>query len=306
MKVLVTGGAGYVGNLLCKALLERGHRVTIVDNFLYGYGPILDVVGNSKLAVVKSDIRNSDRSYLKNQDVVFHLAAISGYPACEANPHSAQLINVQATEDIARALDPGQLLVFASTTSLYGDSGTHCTEESPVAPSGNLYALTKVEGERIVMERANSISLRWATVFGVSPRMRMGLILNDFVSRAVNERAVVVYSGQSKRAFIHVLDAVQGYLFVLDNVALTRGQIFNMGSNKATYSKIDLTTMIGKYVDFEIIESQISDADIRDYLVSFDKVASLGYDCTISVEEGVVELVKLFRFYTPNAPFQPI
>jgi nucleoside-diphosphate-sugar epimerase len=306
MKVLVTGGAGYVGNLLCKALLDRGHRVTIVDNFLYGYGPILDVVGNPNLDVVKSDIRNPDRSYLKGQDVVFHLAAISGYPACEANPHSAQLINIEATREIVGAMDPGQLLIFASTTSLYGDSGTRCTEDTPVAPRGNLYAQTKVDGEGIVMERANSISLRWSTVFGVSPRMRMGLILNDFVNRAVNEHAVVVYSGQSKRAFIHVLDAVQGYLFMLDNAARASGEIFNMGSNKLTYSKIDLTTMIAKHVDFEIIESHIADADIRDYLVSFDKAAGLGYDCSISVEEGVAELFKLFKFYTPNAPFQPI
>ncbi len=306
MNVLITGGAGYVGNLLCKDLLDAGHKVTIVDNFLYGFEPVLHMIGNPDLNIIKCDIRDNDRSYITDKDVIFHLAAISGYPACEANPNSAQLINVGATKDLVASLSPHQLLVYASTTSLYGNIGSVCTEETPIEPRGNLYASTKYEGEKIVMDHENSISLRWATVFGVSPRMRAGLILNDFVDKAVNEGVLVVYSGQSKRTFMHVRDSVKGYMFALENADRMRGEVYNMGSARMNYSKIDLTTMINKYVDFEVIQSELVDKDIRDFIVSFDKAAVLGYDCNISIEEGIRELVKLYSFYTPNSFIRPI
>lgn len=306
MNVLVTGGAGYVGTLLCKELLDAGHKVTIVDNFLYGYDSVLHIVSHPDLSIIKRDIRDNDHSYLTDQDVIFHLAAISGYPACEANPNSAQLINVRATKDLVASLSQDQLLIYASTTSLYGDLGSACTEETPIEPRANLYAITKYEAEKLVMDHENSISLRWATVFGVSPRMRAGLILNDFVDKAVNERAVVVYSGQSKRTFMHVRDSVRGYMLAIENANRMRGEVYNMGSARMIYSKIDLTTMIKKYVDFEVIQSKLADKDIRDFIVSFDKVAALGYDCTISIEEGIRELVKLYSFYTPNSFIRPI
>ncbi len=309
MQILVTGGAGYVGSLLTDALLVRGHKVTVLDNFIYGYEPILHLVNRPSLTVVKGDIRNEDVSYLKGQDVVFHLAAVSGYPACEANPHSAQRINVEATQRIALALARDQLLVYASTTSLYGANGANgaiCTEETPIAPAHNLYAVTKHEGEKGCMQRANSISLRWATVFGVSPRMRSGLLLNDFVERAVHERAVILYSPQSRRTFMHVRDSVNGYLFALDRASAMRGKIFNMGSNTMTYSKMDLALRIKEYRNFDIVTSTLADKDIRDFVVSFDKAAALGYECAVSIDEGIRELVKLYDFYNPSCLVRPI
>ncbi len=306
MKTLVTGGAGYVGNLLCKALLGAGHEVTIVDNFVYGYTPVLHIVGEPKFQVIKKDIRDPDRDYLKDADVIFHLAGISGYPACEANPNSAHLINVQATKDIAESLSRDQVLIYASTTSLYGPHGNECTEESPVHTEFNLYSLTKHRGEQHVMERENSISLRWATVFGISPRMRAGLLMNDFVEKAVQERTLVIYSGRSKRSFMHVRDSVIGYLFALDHLSEMRGGIFNMGDKRLNYSKLDLARMIKKHVDYEIIESGLDDADVRDFIVCYDKAAALGYGCGITVEEGVAELVKLYQFFTPNSFIRPI
>ena len=306
MNVLITGGAGYVGNLLCKDLLDAGHKVTIVDNFLYGFEPVLHMVRYPNLEIIKCDIRDNDRSYMTDKDVIFHLAAISGYPACEANPNSAHLINVTATKDLVASASSHQLLVYASTTSLYGNVGSVCTEETSIEPRANLYAITKYEAEKIVMDHENSIALRWATVFGVSPRMRAGLILNDFVDKAVNEGVLVVYSGQSKRTFMHVRDSVKGYMFALENADRMRGEVYNMGSARMNYSKIDLTTMINKYVDFEVIQSGLVDEDIRDFIVSFDKAATLGYDCNISIEEGIRELVKLYSFYTPNSFIRPI
>ena len=306
MKILVTGGAGYVGSLLCPALLDAGHDVTIMDNFLYGYDAVLHFIRHPKAQVIKRDIRDQDRSYLKDQDVIFHLGAISGYPACEANPNSAHLINVLATQEISQSLARDQLLIYASTTSLYGAHGGTCTEDGPVDTASNLYSLTKHQGEQAVMERENSISLRWATVFGVSPRMRAGLLVNDFVARAVQERTLVIYSGHSKRTFLHVGDSVKGYLFALEHGDVMRGQIYNMGDAGLNYSKIDLANMIKQHVEYEIVESALSDKDIRDFVVSYDKAAALGYGAEISVEDGIAELVKLYRFYTPNSFVRPI
>lgn len=307
MKILVTGGAGYVGSLLVSELLERGHDVTILDNFVYGYESVLNHVGYKNFSVIKKDVRDTDRFYLKEPDIIFHLAGISGYPACEANPNSAHLINVQSTKEIAEQLGKDQVLVYASTTSLYGAAdGRVCKEDGPVETSANLYSLTKHRGEQYVMERENSISLRWATVFGTSSRMRAGLLLNDFVEKAVQERTLVVYSGHSKRTFMHVKDSVYGYLFAMDRLDEMIGGIFNMGDARFNYSKMDLAEMIKKHVDFEIIDSSLADRDIRDFNVSYEKAEKLGYGCQISVEDGILELVKLYQFYTPNSFIRPI
>jgi nucleoside-diphosphate-sugar epimerase len=306
MKALVTGGAGYVGNLLCKALLEAGHEVTAMDNFLYGYESVLSLVPYDKFKILKKDIRINDPSYLKGIDVVFHLAGLSGYPACESNPNSAQLINVDATRQLANNLAAGQVLVFASTTSLYEDAGSVCSEETKLEPHGGLYSITKFAAEKYVMERPNSISLRWATVFGVSSRMRAGLILNDFVEKAVHEGTLVLYSAHSKRTFMHVRDSVRGYMFALDNIQRMSGHIYNMGSERLNYSKFELANAIKRHVKFEIIESELGDKDVRNFIISFDKVRALGFDCEISIDEGIVELVKLYRFYDPNSFVRPI
>jgi len=286
--------------------LKEGHAVSILDNFLYGYDSILHFLAHPNFQVIKKDVRDENRSYLKDFDVVFHLAGISGYPACEANPNSAHLINVQATADIAKKLSPEQLLIYASTTSLYGAAGTVCREDSPVDIGNNLYSATKYQGEMSVMERENSISLRWATVFGVSPRMRNGLLLNDFVEKAVKERTLVLYSPHSRRTFMHVRDSVEGYLFALDRADRMRGQIFNMGDKRLTYSKMDLAEIINRHVEFEVVESSLSDKDVRDFLVSYEKAEALGFACKISVEEGIAELVKLYRYYTPDSFVRPI
>ena len=255
---------------------------------------------------MRRDIRDPDRSYLKGQDVVFHLAALSGYPACESNPNSAQLINVDATYDLAGEMAPDQLLIYASTTSIYENTGTVCTEDMALEPQAGLYGITKYEAEKICMERENSISLRWATVFGVSPRMRAGLILNDFVQKAVQERALVIFSGRSKRSFMHVRDSVKGYLFALDHAEQMAGQVFNMGSDLLNYSKLDLADMIRQRVEFDIIESRLADKDIRDFMISFDKAQAIGFGCDISVEAGIDELIKLYSFYDPNSFVKPI
>jgi len=299
VKILVTGGAGYTGIPLCQALLDDGYQVTVVDSFLFGFSPILHLASNPKLTVVKRDIRNEDEDYLRGQDVIYHLAGISGYPACEANPNAARLINIDATRRLVEAISPNQLLIYASTTSFYGQSRTECRETDRIVPV-NLYGESKKEGEDIAMQRANSISLRWATVFGSSSRMRNDLMVNDFVDKAIRERTLVLYDPDSTRTFMHVSDLVRGYLFALKNADRMRGQIFNMGSSQLNYTKRQIAENIRSQVSCEIIIAKSGDKDVRDFLVNFDKAKALGFDCQVSLEAGISELVKLYRFYTPT------
>ena len=305
MKILITGGVGYTGVMLASSMLDQGHEVTVVDNFLYGYESILHLVANPRLHVVKTDVRNSDMSYLATPDVIYHLAAISGFPACAANPNSAYLINVEATKRIVDHLSPDQLLIYASTTSNYGSNGSIGTEDCALEPV-SVYGITKHKAEEFVMARENSISLRWATVFGASPRMRAGLLVNDFVERAVSENVIVLYDAESKRSFMHVNDLVRGYLFALENQDQMRGEIYNMGSDRLNYTKLEIAEHIQSMLQCEIVMSQIGDKDIRNFQVSYAKARALGYDCETSLEDGIAELIKLYRFYTPNSFIRPI
>lgn len=305
MKIAVTGGAGYCGVPLCEALLAAGHHVTLVDNLMYGAEPILHLVAQRRLDIVQRDIRSSDRSYLAKQDVIFHLAAISGYPECEANAHSATQINFDATREIADALSPSQLLVFPSTTSFYGSSGAVCTEETNPSPLG-LYGSSKLAAEKRVMERAASISLRWPTVFGVSSRMRSGLLINDLTSRAVREGVLVLYDPDSRRSFLHVADIVRGYLFALNEVDRMIGGVFNMGSASLNFTKREAASAIQAHHSCEIHCSTTRGSDLRNFTVSFDKACALGFEASYSLEQGISELVKLYRFYAPHQTIRPI
>lgn len=304
-KVLVIGGAGYKGIVLVKKLLERGYKVTLLDNFMYGYDSVLHLVTEPNLKIVQLDIRNVSEKSVAGFDVIYHLAGISGMPACAANPHSAEVINVQASRKLVSFLHQDQLLVYASTTSIYGAAGTECDESVHVEPP-SLYAKTKYEAEKIVLERQNSIVLRFATVFGTSPRMRNDLLVNDFTYKAVNERAIVIFGGRSKRTFMHILDAIEGYLFVIDHADIMCGKIFNVGDEKLNFSKLDIANAIRKHVEFEIIDSSLPDLDVRDFLVSFKKIRDLSYKTRFSLDDGIRELLKLYGFYKSHSHFNII
>lgn len=295
MNVLVTGGAGYKGVKLVKRLLEEGNNVTLLDNFMYGYEPVMHLLEYKNLNVVKADIRNKIDN-IHTYDAIFHLAGISGFPACDANPHSAQLINVDATRQLSESLGKGQILINASTTSFYGKSGSKCDENTEVNPV-SLYGITKYKAEQIVQERENSVSLRFATVFGFSPKLRMDLMVNDFTYKALKERVVVLFDSYAIRTFIHVDDAVEAYLFTLKNFDKMKSNVFNAGNEKLNHSKLDIANIVKKYVDFTIVDSDIKDKDVRHFIISFDKINELGFDTKISVEDGVKELVRIFNFY---------
>lgn len=303
-KILITGGAGYKGIILTRKLLERGHKVTVLDNFMYGYEPILHLATHPNLIIRKADIRNRIEK-LKDFDVIYHLAGISGFPACASNPHSAHLINVEATKEMVKILSANQMLIYASTTSLYGKSGIPCHEETPVDPVST-YAITKLSAEEIVQERADSISLRFATIFGFSPRMRMDLMVNDFVYKAVKEGVLVLFDSFAKRTFMHVEEAANCYIFALENYEKMKGQVFNAGGNHLNYSKLDIAQIISKKVEFKIIDSEMKDKDLRHFEVNYDKIEKLGFIPQRTIEYGVEELTKIFSFYEYYSHYRTI
>ena len=304
MNILITGGAGYKGIVLATKLLEKNYKVTILDNFMYGYEPVLHLVKNKNLTIVKADIRNKIEN-LGKYDVIFHLAGISGYPACAANPHSAHLINVQATRNILRKLSKNQWIIYASTTSFYGRSGEPCNEETPITPF-SVYANTKYLAEQITLEKENAIALRFATVFGFSPKMRIDLMVNDFTYKAVKEGVLVLFDSFAKRTFMHVEDAARCYMFTMNHLVKMRGGVYNAGGNHLNYSKLEIANMIKDRVDYKIIDSQVQDKDLRHFIVNFDKIEKMGFKPEISVEEGIDELLKVYKFYEYYSHFKTI
>ena len=304
MKILITGGAGYKGIVLTTKLLGKGHQVTVIDNFMYGYEPILHLAKHPNLSIIKHDIRNRFEK-IGQFDAIFHLAGISGFPACSSNPHSAQLINVEATRLLCKSVSKDQMLINASTTSLYGKSGKPCDEQTSIDPVST-YAMTKMEAEKIVMNEKNAVSLRFATVFGVSPRMRMDLMINDFTYKAVKEGVLVLFDSFAKRTFIHVEDAADCYIFALEHFDHMKGEIYNAGGNNLNYSKIEIAEKIKEMIDFNIINSEIKDKDLRHFIVNYDKIERLGYTPKISVEEGIKELIKFYGFYEYYSHFKTI
>lgn len=302
-KILITGGAGYKGILLTEELLKLGHKVTILDNFMYGYESVLHLIDNSNLTINKLDIRNLKESDVKGFDVVFHLAGISGMPACNNNPNAAESINLTSTKTLVDFLSPEQLLINASTTSMYGYSEAICNEESAILPV-SIYGKTKYEAEKLVQERENSISLRFATVFGVSPRMRNDLMVNDFTYKAIHDRSIILFAGDTKRTFIHIKDAIRAYIFAMDNAEIMKGKIYNVGDEEMNLSKNDISKNIAEYVKYELINSSLPDLDKRDFAISFEKIKNLGYKTEYNLNDGILELVKLYKFYVQYLPYK--
>jgi nucleoside-diphosphate-sugar epimerase len=301
MRVLVTGGAGYKGIKIVEALLARGDDVTVIDTFYFGFTPILHIATNPKLTILRKDIRDDLRSVLSDHDVVIHLAGLSGFPACVANPGVALAVNVEATSRMVKCLSRDQLLIFASTTAMYEVAPEIEVDETTVLHPAGMYTKTKQAAENICLnDHQNSIALRMATVMGVAPRMRSNLLVNDFVGRAIVDRSLVLYHADAKRTFIHMDDCVRGYMMAIDKQDQMRGDMFNVGSNDLNYSKQQIADEIKKHVECDVINSTLADKDSRNFNVSFKKIRALGFDCTIDLEQTVQELIKLYSFYRPS------
>ncbi len=305
MKILVTGGAGYKGILLTNKLLDLGHQVEIYDNFMYGYSSILHLINNPKLSIIKKDIRNIELPDVNKFDAIFHLSGISGMPACAANPHSAETINVESTQKLVNLLSKEQILINASTTSFYGYYDEICDESTRPEPV-SIYGKTKYQAEKICQEKPNTVSLRFATVFGVSPKMRNDLMVNDFTYKALYERSVVLFGGDTKRTFIHIKDAIDSYIHTLNNFESMKNEIYNVGSNDLNFSKLEIAQNIKKYIDFEIIDSKLQDLDRRNFEISFKKINDKGFKTKYDLDYGITELIKLYNFYVQYVPYNII
>lgn len=297
--ILVTGGAGYLGSTMVPDLLAAGHKVTVLDNFMFRQTSLNNVCHHSNFCVVNGDIRvqSTVAPLLKDVDVVIPLAALVGAPLCNQDPVGATTTNHDAIVMMLRLLSKEQIVLMPTTNSAYGtgDENNFCTEESPLRPVSR-YAIEKVEVEKMLMEHPNAISLRLATVFGMSPRMRVDLLVNDFTYRAVHDRFVVLFEGHFRRNYIHVRDVSRAFQHALNNHNKMNGQIYNVGLSDANVSKKELCECIRKQrPDFVFIEAAVGkDPDQRNYIVSNAKIEASGFRPEFSLDRGIGELIKGF------------
>ncbi|MGI0480448.1 NAD-dependent epimerase/dehydratase family protein [Geminocystis sp. CENA526] len=297
MKILITGGAGYIGSVLTPVLLSKGYEVTVVDNFMFRQNSLAECCQYDTFNVVRGDCRDEGlmKDLVKDADVIIPLAALVGAPLCGRDKIATETTNRDAIQMLCRLASKEQRFLVPITNSGYGigEKGKFCTEESPLRPI-SAYGVTKVEAEKAILERENSISFRLATVFGMSPRMRVDLLVNDFVYRAVTDRTVVVFEGHFKRNYIHIRDVVKVFLHGLDNFESMKGKPYNVGLEDANLSKLELCAEIQKQIpNFYYIEAPIGeDPDKRDYIVSNARILSTGFTPDWTLARGIKELIK--------------
>jgi nucleoside-diphosphate-sugar epimerase len=299
-RVLVTGGAGYIGSILVPALLDRGFAVTVVDNFMYGQDSLAAVCYHDKFALVRGDVRSEAamRPLVKEADIIIPLAALVGAPLCDRDPLAATSTNLTAIVNMLGWLSKEQRVLLPVTNSGYGvgEAGKFCTEETPIRPI-SLYGRDKVEVERVLLDRhPSALSFRLATVFGVSPRMRLDLLVNDFTYRAYFDRFIVLFESHFKRNYIHVRDVARAFVHGIDNFDAMKGGPYNVGLSDANLSKLELCERIQRHLpSFVFTESNVGrDPDQRDYIVSNEKIERTGYKPAFSLDDGIRELVKGF------------
>ena len=296
MRILVTGGAGYLGSVLCPMLLEAGHDVTVVDDLLYRQESLLHVAAHPRFTFVRGDVRDRPlmSGVLTGHDVIVPLAAIVGAPACDRHPDLARGVNLEAVRLLMELKSRDQRVVFATTNSGYGigEREALCTEESPLRPV-SLYGVTKVQAEEAVRERGNAAVLRLATVFGVSPRMRTDLLVNDFVIRAMMDRSIVLFEEHFRRNFIHIRDVGRTILWALEHWDTMCDQVYNVGLSSANLSKRELCERIKTYCPTLVVFSSSvgEDPDKRDYIVSNAKLEATGWRPALSLDDGIRELI---------------
>lgn len=300
INILVTGGCGYLGSTLIPRLLNKGYKVTVVDNLMFGQTSLNHICHDPNFDIINADVRISDvmRPIIAKADVIIPLAAYVGAPICKKDPVGAHSVNNQAIKNMLSMLSSEQRVIMPTTNSAYGsgNSENYCDENSPLNPISK-YALDKVEIEKELMSRSNSISLRLATVFGMSPRMRLDLLVNDFTYRAVTDGFLILFEGHFKRNYIHVIDIARVFIHGIENFDKMNGEVYNVGLSDANVSKLELCEIIGRQVkNFYFTEAAVGvDPDQRNYIVSNAKIEATGFKPSISLEMGVSELIKGFK-----------
>ena len=303
LNILVTGGAGYLGSMLVPRLLEAGHKVTVLDAFIFGQNSLLECCASENFEAIRGDARDEGilKSILPKFDVIIPLAALVGAPLCSRDAIGTVTINRDAVKTITEIASKEQRIIYPTTNSGYGigEQGVYCTEKTPLRPIST-YGKTKVEAEEIVLGRGNAITFRLATVFGMAPRMRLDLLVNDFTYRAVNDRFIVIFEGHFKRNYIHVRDVARAFMHAIDNFDAMKNEPYNVGLSDANLSKLELCAKIKEHVpNFTIMEAPIGkDPDQRDYIVSNDKIEATGFKPMHSLDMGIKELIKGYKIIT--------
>ena len=305
MKILVTGGAGYIGSVLVPELLKHGYEVVVIDSFMYNQSSLLECCSNKHFEVISGDARDKSLAaeQMKSADIILPLACLVGAPLCEQKPLEAKSINYDAIKMLLELRSKDQRIIFPTTNSGYGigEKGIHCTEETPLRPI-SLYGRLKVNLEKELLNAGNAITLRLATVFGVSPRMRIDLLVNDFTYRAVNDRFVILFQAHFIRNYLHVRDVAGVFLHAIKNFDAMKNEPYNVGLSSANLSKWQLCEEINKLVpDFYFIEADVGeDPDKRDYMVSNEKIEETGFRTEFTIQDGICELIKGYRVIKRN------
>jgi len=300
LRILVTGGAGYLGSVLCERLLDAGHHVTVLDSLLYQQNSLFHLCANPRFEFVHGDARDNSvvGGLAKDADALIPLAAIVGAPACDRDPLLARSVNLEAIRLLNRVRSSGQLIVYPTTNSGYGTKtgDVFCTEETPLEPI-SLYGQTKTQAEQELLQSPNVVTLRLATVFGMSARMRLDLLVNHFVYAAATDGYLVIFEKDFKRNYIHIRDVADCFLYCIENSNRMAGRAYNAGLDAANLSKQELALSIKKHVPkFYIHFAEVgSDPDKRNYIVSNQRLREAGFDAKRSLDEGIVELLKGYR-----------
>jgi nucleoside-diphosphate-sugar epimerase len=306
MRILVTGGAGYVGSTLVPLLLEQGHRVRVLDNLKFGGHGLLPCCQNRFFELMQGDVCDpaAARSAVDGMEAIIHLAAIVGYPACKKEPQLAQAVNVDGTRNLLQFRNANTKFLFASTGSIYGSIPDYvCNEETPRAPI-TLYGETKAAAEQMVLDAGNAVAYRFATAFGVSNRMRLDLMPNDFTYQAVKNKNLIVYEGGYKRTFVHVRDMARSFMFALERWSEIRDDVYNVGHETMNFTKEDVARKILEHVDYYLHFAEVgTDADQRNYEVSYEKIRKKGFETTIDLDRGISELVRAAKLISFQNPF---
>jgi len=301
MKVLITGGAGYIGSVLTEVLLNKGYQVTVLDNLIYKQTSVAPFSYHPNFNFILGDVTNESllKSLVEKHDIIIPLAAIVGMPACKAQPELTVKVNYEQVKNITRWVTKNQMVLIPNTNSQYGSSTEIITEDSPFKPL-SLYAETKCNAEKAILDSGNGIALRLATVFGMSYRMRMDLLVNDFVYKAITDGYLVLFESHFIRNYIHVRDIANTFLFMIENYEKCNNNAFNVGLTSANCTKLELAQTIQKYIpDLVIVENNFKqDFDQRNYRVSNEKLESQGWLPIFSLEDGIQELIQGYQLIT--------
>jgi nucleoside-diphosphate-sugar epimerase len=306
MKILITGGAGYLGSVITQKLLENGYEVVVLDKLIFNQLSLLPYTSNPNFKFVYGDVRDIDllKRLVDECNTIIPLAAIVGFPACDADPKLAYEVNFQQIRNIVDWIKgTDKKILYPNTNSGYGvgEDGIYCNENSPLNPI-SIYGKTKVDAEKYILENTDGICFRLATVFGVSSRMRVDLLVNDFTYKAITDKYIVVFERNFKRNFIHIKDVASAFIFMIENYGRYKGEVFNVGLSDANLSKKELLEKIQTYVkDFAVVyDDYYEDPDKRNYIVSNVKLEGTGWVPEWSLDMGIVELIHAYKMIVPK------